>query len=57
MAYAVTLGSEWHMLLFFAGHSNCSVCRHILIVFKLQIGDAVEEFGKMTCYLRRDTVC
>lgn len=53
VANAFTLGLEWDIFLFFAGHANCSVGRNILMVFKLQIRDAVEEFGKVTCYLRQ----
>lgn len=53
MAYAFTLGLEWDVFLFFAEHANCPVGRNILIVFKLQICDAVEEFGKVTCHLRK----
>lgn len=54
MAYAFTLGLERDILLFFAVHPNCSVSRHILIIFKLQICDAVKQFGKVTCYLRQE---
>lgn len=52
MAHTFTLGLEWDILLFFAVHSNCPVCGNILIVFKLQICNAVEKFGKVMCYLK-----
>ena len=55
MAYAFTLSWEWDVLLVFAVHSNRPVCRDILITFKLQIYNAVEEFGKVACNLRQDT--
>lgn len=53
MACAVTLGLEWDVLLLFAGHSHRSVHGSTLLVFKPQIHDAVEEFGKVTGYLRQ----
>ena len=51
MAYAFTLGWDWDVLLVFAIHSNRPVCRDILVVFKPQICNAVEEFGKVALNL------
>lgn len=54
MAYAFTLSWEWDVFLFFAVHSNGPVRGNILIAFKLQIYNAVKEFGKVACNLRQD---
>ena len=55
MAYAFTRSREWDVFLVFAIHSNRPVRRDILIIFKLQICNAVEEFGKVARNLRQDT--
>ena len=55
MAYAFTCSREWDVFLVFAIHSSRPVRRDILIIFKLQICNAVEEFGKVARNLRQDT--
>lgn len=53
VASAVTHGLERDIFLLFAEHANGSVGTNILVVFKLQVCDAVEEFAQVTCHLRQ----